>query len=185
MLRTPADLDLETLDVLEEMISDYSGTVLVISHDRDFLDRIVSALIVPEGNGRWTEYAGGYSDMLAQRGTDVADANPAASSRKSPAAEGTGSRATAVAASRRRLSFHQQHALKTLPDAIADLERRVRLVQEQLADPTLYDRDRSRFAAASGELAKIQSELAAAEEQWLELELLREEMENGVGDGTR
>src|SRR5204863_1032273 len=65
------DLDLETLDVLEEMLNEYSGTVLLISHDRDFLDRVVSLVIVPEGNGKWVEYAGGYSDMLKQRGADV------------------------------------------------------------------------------------------------------------------
>ena len=65
------DLDLETLDVLEEMLGDYAGTVILISHDRDFLDRVVTSVIVPEGDGRWIEYAGGYSDMLAQRGADV------------------------------------------------------------------------------------------------------------------
>src|ERR1700688_2134260 len=65
------DLDMETLDVLEDMLAEYSGTVLLISHDRDFLDRVVNAVIVPEGNGRWTEYAGGYSDMLTQRGADL------------------------------------------------------------------------------------------------------------------
>ena len=64
------DLDLETLDVLEEMLGDYGGTILLISHDRDFLDRVVNAVIVPEGGGRWLEYAGGYSDMLAQRGAE-------------------------------------------------------------------------------------------------------------------
>ena len=65
------DLDLETLDVLEEMLGDYAGTVILISHDRDFLDRVVNAVIVPEGGGQWVEYAGGYTDMLAQRGKDV------------------------------------------------------------------------------------------------------------------
>lgn len=65
------DLDLETLDVLEEMLGDYDGTVILISHDRDFLDRVVTSVIAPEGNGRWVEYAGGYSDMLAQRGADL------------------------------------------------------------------------------------------------------------------
>jgi ATP-binding cassette subfamily F protein uup len=65
------DLDVETLDVLQEMLADYPGAVLLISHDRDFLDRTVSAVIAPEGNGRWVEYAGGYTDMLAQRGADL------------------------------------------------------------------------------------------------------------------
>ena len=71
------DLDLETLDVLEEMLADYAGTILLISHDRDFLDRVVHAVIVPQGDGRWVEYAGGYTDMLAQRGSDPAS-KPAA-----------------------------------------------------------------------------------------------------------
>ena len=66
------DLDLETLDVLEEMLADYAGTVLLISHDRDFLDRVVDGVIVPEGDGKWVEYAGGYTDMLAQRGEELA-----------------------------------------------------------------------------------------------------------------
>ena len=80
------DLDLETLDVLEEMLGDYDGTVILISHDRDFLDRVVTSVIVPEGNGRWIEYAGGYSDMLLQRRADVkreaVKAAPAADERK-------------------------------------------------------------------------------------------------------
>src|SRR5207302_5318916 len=66
------DLDLETLDVLEEMLADYAGTVILASHDRDFLDRVVNGVIAPDGGGRWVEYAGGYSDMLAQRGRDLA-----------------------------------------------------------------------------------------------------------------
>ena len=77
------DLDLETLDVLEEMLGDYAGTVLLVSHDRDFLDRVVNAVIVPEGDGRWTEYAGGYTDMLAQRGRDF-------SARRQACGEGAG-----------------------------------------------------------------------------------------------
>src|SRR5262249_670754 len=67
----PNDLDMETLAVLEDVLGEYPGTVLLISHDRDFLDRLVYGVIAPEGNGRWVEYAGGYSDMLAQRGVDL------------------------------------------------------------------------------------------------------------------
>ena len=79
------DLDMETLDVLEEMLGDYPGTVLLVSHDRDFLDRLVSGVIAPEGDGRWTEYAGGYTDMLAQRGADLARASGASRNRRKPA----------------------------------------------------------------------------------------------------
>ena len=78
------DLDMETLDVLEDMLGDYPGTVLLISHDRDFLDRLVSGVIAPEGDGRWTEYAGGYSDMLTQRGADLTRAPVAPEKEKPP-----------------------------------------------------------------------------------------------------
>ena len=112
------DLDLETLDVLEEMLASYAGTVILISHDRDFLDRTVNAVLVPEGEGRWVEYAGGYTDMLAQRGADLAGTKTvaqlqAASRTREP---GTACRAPPQAA-KRRLSFNEKHALETLPGA--------------------------------------------------------------------
>jgi len=173
------DLDLETLDVLEEMLSDYAGTVLLISHDRDFLDRVVNAVIVPEGDGRWVEYAGGYSDMLAQRGEDLTrvPAKPIA---------GKGDRETkpqprreAAAPAKRRLSFHEKHALETLPKTMAELHEKMRTLHQRLDDPALYARDRKTFDATSAALAAAQQELAAAEERWLELEVLREEIESG------
>jgi len=169
------DLDLETLDVLEETLGDYQGTVILISHDRDFLDRVVTTVIVPEGNGRWLEYAGGYTDMLAQRGADVAG-RPLP--RAAPKADAPPPRAaTASPPQRRRLSFHQKHALETLPDTIAALGEKVRDLQSRLADPHLYGRDRKAFAETSVALTAAQSELASAEEKWLDLELLREEIE--------
>jgi ATP-binding cassette subfamily F protein uup len=169
------DLDLETLDVLEEMLAEYAGTVLLISHDRDFLDRVVNAVIAPEGAGKWVEYAGGYSDMLAQRGTDLAR-QPAAKS--SPAKENPAPRSERPAA-RRRLSFHEKHALETLPPKIDTLQAKIRKLQEHLADPTLYRRDRKSFDQSSAALAAAQAELAAAEEKWLQLEIVREEVEAG------
>jgi ABC transport system ATP-binding/permease protein len=167
------DLDLETLDVLEEMIGDYAGTVLLISHDRDFLDRIVNAVLVPEGSGKWLEYAGGYSDMLAQRGADVR--KPAAK----PAAPPPRKNAERPAAepARRKLNFNEKHALETLPARMATLEGEVQRLNERIADPALYARDRAAFDKATAALATAQTELAAAEERWLELELLRSELE--------
>ena len=149
------DLDLETLDVLEEMIGDYAGTVLLISHDRDFLDRIVSAVLVPEGNGKWVEYAGGYADMLAQRGADVrkpvakAATAPPRRSAERPAAE----------PARRKLNFNEKHALETLPARMATLEADVKRLNERLADPALYARDRAAFDKATAALATAQAEL--------------------------
>jgi ATP-binding cassette subfamily F protein uup len=169
------DLDLETLDVLEEMLSDYAGTVILISHDRDFLDRVVNAVVAPEGNGRWAEYAGGYSDMLAQRGQDIAALRPQA---KATAASKPAPAASEPRAAKRRLSFNEKHALETLPQTIAALEKSIQDLQARIDDPTLYARDRKAFDAASTALAAAQSELAAAEEKWLELEILREEVES-------
>jgi len=168
------DLDLETLDVLEEMLGDYAGTILLISHDRDFLDRVVSAVIVPEGRGRWLEYAGGYTDMLAQRGADMAREAPARPAKETPAKETPPAREPKAA--RRRLSFNEKYALETLPGEIAGLQAKIRAAQERLADPGLYARDRAAFDEASATLVAAQTALAAAEDRWLELEILREEI---------
>ena len=169
------DLDLETLDVLEEMLGDYAGTVILISHDRDFLDRVVSAVIVLEGDGQWIEYAGGYSDMLAQRGADAVNKAPAqarlASVEKPPQAQ------RSQAPAKKRLSFNDQYALKTLPARITELETHINALQTKLGDATFYTRDRDAFNAATTALTAAQAELAALEEKWLALEILREEVQ--------
>ncbi|MBN8911172.1 MAG: ABC transporter ATP-binding protein, partial [Rhizobiales bacterium] len=169
------DLDLETLDVLEDVLADYKGTVMLISHDRDFLDRVVTSVIVPEGDGRWTEYAGGYQDMLAQRGADLKtrEARPKAAAPEKPEKVAE----VAAPAGKRRLSFKEKHALETLPQEIAALETKQSELATSLEAPDLYTRDRARFTVLSNALADVQSKLAAAEERWLELELLRSEIE--------
>jgi ATP-binding cassette subfamily F protein uup len=167
------DLDLETLDVLEEMLGDYDGTVILISHDRDFLDRVVTSVIAPDGGGRWIEYAGGYSDMLAQRGADLKREAKASAVAPKP-----GPRQQAPsAAPKRRLSFNEKHALETLPRTIAGLQAEISRQQRLLDDPDLYRKDRRTFDAASQAIAVAQLELTAAEDRWLELEVLREEIE--------
>jgi len=171
------DLDLETLDVLEEMIGNYAGTVLLISHDRDFLDRVVDSVIVAEGNGRWLEYAGGYTDMLAQRGDDVRRIGVKPAVKTAAPIEAKLLRA-AVGPAKRKLSFNEKHALETLPGRIATLEAEIGRLQATLSDTTLYARDRATFDRVSSAVTAMQSELAAAEERWLELELLRDEIEN-------
>jgi len=169
------DLDLETLDLLEEMVSDYAGTVIVVSHDRDFLDRVASSVIMAEGDGRWTEYAGGYSDMVAQRGEGVTARSPA---RPAPAAgPKPAAAAPAAPAPRRKLGFKEKHALDTLPGEIAALDAEIRALSAALSDPGLYGRDPEGFAAKSRALEAAEARKAAAEERWLELEMLREELE--------
>ena len=174
------DLDLETLDLLQELLCDYAGTLLLVSHDRDFLDRVVTSVIAAEGDGRWTEYAGGYSDMLAQRrGVDLTKDGrlgqlTAADSRgKGGAAQEPGG----VAAPRRKMSFKDKHALTTLPATIARLETEIAGLGAKVADPSLFGRDVGGFNAATQRLGKAQGELVSAEEQWLELELRREQLE--------
>jgi ATP-binding cassette subfamily F protein uup len=166
------DLDLETLDVIEEMLSDYAGTVILISHDRDFLDRVVNAVIVPEGGGRWAEYAGGYSDMLAQRGGDIVRKTERTSQQSAPK-----KLPPAPQAEKRRMTFNDKHALETLPKQMAALQHDIAALQMRLDDPNLYVRDRAEFSRVSEAIAVKQSELATAEERWLELEILREELE--------
>ena len=170
------DLDMETLDVLEDMLGDFPGTVLLISHDRDFLDRLVSGVIVPEGSGRWTEYAGGYSDMLAQRGADLAREQ-----RKPEPPKAAKAAAPAVAAppAKQRMTFKDKHALETLPKTIAGLLAKADELQAKLADPQFYMRDRTGFEKVTTDLGETQRKLAAAEERWLALEILREEITGG------
>jgi len=168
------DLDLETLDVLEEMLGDYEGTVILISHDRDFLDRVVTSVIAPEGDGKWIEYAGGYTDMLAQRGADLRReaVKPATVEREKAAPAPAPS-----SAQRRRLNFNEKHALETLPKTIARLQAEIAKQQRHLDVPDLYKKDRQKFDQASEALTKAQRELQEAEDRWLELEVLREEIE--------
>ena len=166
------DLDLETLDLLQEMIGEYQGTVLVISHDRDFLDRVATSIIMSEGDGRWTDYAGGYSDMVAQRGTGVERKAVERSARVRPEPEPVPARGA-----KRRLSFKEKHALETLPAKIDALAAQAAQLQARLADPGLFGRDPGAFNETGRKLAEIEARKMAAEEEWLTLEMLREEIE--------
>jgi ATP-binding cassette subfamily F protein uup len=167
------DLDLETLDLLQEMLGEYKGTLLVVSHDRDFLDRLTTSVLVAEGGGCWTEYAGGYSDMVAQRGAGVSGApvspTPAAAKEKPKTA------AAQPQKSKPRLSFKEKHMLDTLPARIAELRTRKASLQSLLDDSGLYVRDPAKFGEILAALVAAEAALAEAEENWLNLEILREE----------
>jgi ATP-binding cassette subfamily F protein uup len=157
------DLDLETLELLQELLADYAGTVLLVSHDRDFIDRVVTSVIATEGDGRWIEYAGGYSDMLAQRGPAKIVASVPAK-RKADARPRSGTKG---------MTFKDRHILETLPARIAALETEVAKLTAILEDPDLYTRNPSRFAATTTALDTARRTLSESEEQWLELEILR------------
>jgi len=167
------DLDVETLDLLQEMLNDYAGTLLLVSHDRDFLDRVATSVVVNEGDGRWVEYAGGYSDMVAQRG-----AAPASTSQKSmPARAPKAGPQSAKPSAKRRLSFKEKHALEALPARIDALRDELIKLDAKLADPDFHARDAAGFARISSRYSDVSAELAQAEDEWLSLEILREEIE--------
>lgn len=174
------DLDLETLDLLQELIADYAGTVLLVSHDRDFLDRTVSSVIASEGEGHWLEYAGGYSDMLAQRGAGSARAaeKPAATKAGQADAPGPQKGSRPPKEQKRKLSFKDKHALETLPKRMDEYQAEIDATRKALSDPDLYARDPAKFAALSDKLTRAEQDISAAEERWLELEILREEIES-------
>ncbi|QQR38768.1 ABC-F family ATP-binding cassette domain-containing protein [Devosia rhizoryzae] len=167
------DLDLETLDLLEEMVSDYSGTVVVVSHDRDFLDRVATSVIMAEGDGRWTEYAGGYSDMVSQRGSGVLARTVDKGAKPAKAQP----QAAAAPVSKRKMNFKDKHALDTLPKDIAKLDAEIASLNAALSAPGFYSKDPNGFATKSKALEAAEAKKAAAEERWLELEMLREEIE--------
>ena len=167
------DLDMETLDLLQEMLADYEGTLILVSHDRDFLDRVVTSTIVLEGDGKAVEYAGGYSDYRAQKAL-VEEEKPAAPEAKPV-------KAAKVAQPRRKgptkLGYKHQRRLQQLPDEMEALEHEIADLERTLHDPDLYSRDADAFHAASTRLEQAREELAAREEEWLEIELLRESLE--------
>ncbi|AUQ74846.1 ABC-F family ATP-binding cassette domain-containing protein [Phaeobacter piscinae] len=158
------DLDVETLDLLQELLDSYDGTVLLVSHDRDFLDRVATTTIAMEGGGGATAYAGGWSDYLAQRGP-VAGA--AEKSEKPKAAK---SKPKQEAQPKDGLSFKEKHRLEALPGEIERLEAEIAKLQQLMADPELFTREPVKFQKATDALVERQEKLSAAEEEWLELE---------------
>lgn len=171
------DLDIETLDLLQEIVTGFAGTVILVSHDRDFLDRTVTSTIAPanaeEPDGRWIEYAGGYSDMLAQRKGAIEErrkaerAKPA--SGQAPAAEPQKPRG--------KLSYKQKFALENLPKEMEKAGREIESREAKIADPALFSKDAATFNRLATELEALRDSLVRMEEEWLELEMLREELE--------
>jgi ABC transport system ATP-binding/permease protein len=164
------DLDLDTLDLLEEVLADYPGTLLLVSHDRDFLDRLVTSVIALEGDGRATEYPGGYSDYLRQRPAPPEPQPKKAPPRPEPAPRGQ---------RKERLSFKEQRELEELPGRLDALSAEIAALERRLAEPDFYGRDPKGFAAATARLGAATADRSAAEERWLELEEKRERLSSG------
>jgi len=157
------DLDIETLDLLQELLDDYDGTVLLVSHDRDFLDRVASTTIAMEGDGHATAYAGGWSDYRAQRGRD--DTAPVEIKSEKTEVKTVKSKQGKSS----KLSFTDKHRLEELPGVIARLEAEIGKLEGLLADADLFTREPVKFKKATEALSARQAALAQAEEEWLML----------------
>ncbi len=168
------DLDLETLDLLQEVLGEYEGTLVLVSHDRDFLDRLVTSTILFEGEGRWTEYAGGYTDALSQQRNVQRQAQAAETARVAAA---TKAEAPAPKRSKKKLSYNEQKAYEALPGEMEALEAEIAALEAALTDGALYARDPDGFMARTQALADARAALEAKEERWLELELMREALD--------
>ena len=169
------DLDMDTLDLLQEALDEYTGTILIVSHDRDFLDKVCSSLLYMKGDGTITEYVGTYSDLLAgekekalnaQKKTTVKKVVKTASVAEVPASP----------APKKKLSFKEQHLLKTLPAEIEKLQTQVANLEAKLNDPTFYAQNPDEFTKTTIELTSTKEQLETAEMTWLELEILQEEI---------
>ena len=176
------DLDLETLDLLEELLADYPGTLLLVSHDRSFLDRVVTSVVAPDTSntpGRWTENVGGYSDLLARRKTEAAASSDAVSKGASSKAAPTTGKAPSSkpSAGATKLSYKEKYALEQLPGKMEALGQEIETLKNALEDPTLFDKNPDAFAKKADALAKAENDLSQYEEEWLALEMKRESLE--------
>lgn len=169
------DLDMDTLDLLQEVLSDYEGTMLIVSHDRDFLDRIVTSVIYMKGNGSVYEHAGSYSELLEKLANQTTTA--AKENKKSTPAKNNAE--TTLTRKPCKLSYNQQRLLEVLPIRVSEYEQKISQIEQQLSNGNLYNSDRPKFEQLSAELVKLQKDCEEAENQWLEIQCLKEEL-----DGT-
>lgn len=166
------DLDMDTLDMLQELISDYDGTLIIVSHDRDFLDRTVTRVLAFEGNAVVEQHLGGYTDYIAARNAEKEKTSKANASTAKATASSNDSAPAAPATSKTKLSFKLKHELEQLPARMAKLEAEIASLEATLADATLYVSSPGAFDTASRRLPQAQAELETAELRWLELEEL-------------
>lgn len=165
------DFDLETLDLLQEVLATYTGTILLVSHDRDFLDRIATSVLVAEGNGQWIEYAGGYSDMMALHAHQQKNDSSKQASDKSQKIRDAKPSASIKA---KKLSYKDQYELDQIPAKLEALTAEISQLNHRINDPDLYQKDPTAFQKYTQCLAEKQKEHERLEERWLELELLQE-----------
>ena len=161
------DLDIETLELLEEILLSFEGTVLLVSHDRDFMDNVVTSLLILEGDGVVSEQAGGYSDWESRGGSLGART---AQTTAPPQEQANASVANAAVTKKNKLSYKQQRELDSLPAAIEKLEQRQGKLEETIAQPGFYQGDHAQVQAILDDLASVQTEMESTFERWTALE---------------
>lgn len=164
------DLDLETLELLQDLLGDYKGTVIMVSHDRDFLDKVVTSILDFEENGNVTEYAGGYSDMLSQRSRF----KEKSTHHKTKAIDQT---VSVPKRNKKKLSYKENKALETATLDVEHFGQLLDTLEQELADPSLFESDPEAFQTKIDQIADLRQKLESAEEEWLRLETLKEELE--------
>ena len=164
------DLDMDTLDLLQEVLDEYEGTILLVSHDRDFIDRVVTSVIYMPGDGSVSEHAGSYSDLLEKLKSKI----PAKKENKKEALPRKEEKPKSETKKTGRLSYNQQRLLEILPDKISELEKQIGDTEAALSDSSLYTENPEKFDALTTQLEKLKAELEKSENQWLEIEMLRE-----------
>jgi len=164
------DLDIETLELLEQLLQDYPGTLFLVSHDRAFLDNVVTQTIAAEGDGVWHEYAGGYSDWFAYQQRRQAEESQAAKAQAREEKAAAPKEDKAAKAKPVKLSYKENKELEALPDRIAALEAEQAGLSQRLEDPALYQRDPQEAQRCSARLGEIDEELLLLLERWEELE---------------
>jgi len=164
------DLDIDTLELLQEMVTEYSGTLLLVSHDRAFLDSVVTSLLVLEGDGRVLDFVGGYSDYARWRSEQKAASAAAQRTPPRAATTATASSAATSAPPRKKLSYKLQRELEELPGRLESLEIRKQVLTGETIDPGFYARPRTEITAKLAELAALEAEIESAFARWSELE---------------
>lgn len=164
------DLDMDTLDLLQEVLDEYEGTILLVSHDRDFIDRVVTSVIYMPGDGSVSEHAGSYSDLLEKLKSKI----PAKKENKKEALPKKEETPKSETKKTGRLSYNQQRLLEILPGKISELEKQIGDTEAALSNSSLYTENPEKFDALTKQLEELKAELEKSENQWLEIEMLRE-----------
>ncbi len=166
------DLDMDTLDLLQEVLSEYEGTVLIVSHDRDFLDKVTTSLIYMSGNGITEEFVGSYSELLAKQQEKEERQALSQKSKPAPKKEST----EQPQKKKTKLSYNEQRLLEVLPKQISDAEGKIKKIESELSDPMLYTNDPAKFSALTDELSSLKDKVDEYETKWLEINMIAEQI---------